>query len=416
MSSTLLPLPGIAAGAGPFRIITSRPGGGGFCRRPTAAEVGLFSAPLAPDSIHDRAVRQHEYGHLALLRQGLHPNEEQTAWIAGQGINDSWIQGALDVFVNAYMAARGNEEIRGLVPWHGELPPFLSRALSAWLYLRCEGADDEQSLRIDLAWRGLLKGADMRLLMDAGLELYGLGAERRALTGERLHQLTRVLQDAFGVPESNPLGLRLCVADKGDPLESYRPAHADWGPLEILDLVPSRSSNPGENFRRTCATQLGGAFKYPHRGILPSGDGRVFGERKSTSGCTILVDCSGSMRISPDDLQSMMRASGRATIALYGSLPASVCKGRLAVVARNGGHAPQENLSDLIGNGNVVDGPALQWLNRRHGARIWISDGQVTGIEDQGAPNLGIEAQSLVTRGRIQVFPSLTKYLNSVRS
>src|SRR5688572_17093444 len=72
-----------------------------------------------------------------------------------------------------------------------------------------------------------------------------------------------------------------------------------------------------------------GAFRYPHRALPPVADGRAFGARRHVAGGTLLVDCSGSMSLSRDDVASMLAASPAATVALYAALPSSLRKGRL---------------------------------------------------------------------------------------
>ena len=54
------------------------------------------------------------------------------------------------------------------------------------------------------------------------------------------------------------------------------------------------------------------------------------------------------------------------------------------------------------GNGNIVDGPALDWLGKQPGPRVWVSDGFVTGVNDTTSVDLGAAAQVTCNRGSIR--------------
>ena len=55
-----------------------------------------------------------------------------------------------------------------------------------------------------------------------------------------------------------------------------------------------------------------------------------------------------------------------------------------------------------IGNGNIVDGPALRWLSNQQQPRLWISDGYVSGKQDRASVDLGAEAQVICNRADIR--------------
>jgi len=59
----------------------------------------------------------------------------------------------------------------------------------------------------------------------------------------------------------------------------------------------------------------------------------------------------------------------------------------------------------------LVDGPALEWLAKQNGPRIWISDGSVTGIGDSQAANLFMEAGAILRKGNIRRFGSVDDFV-----
>lgn len=113
---------------------------------------------------------------------------------------------------------------------------------------------------------------------------------------------------------------------------------------------------------------------------------------------TVLVDCSGSMAWEVADLLALLALVPRATVALYsggececdGVDHGEVGCGRLVIVADRGRRARVDDvvsaLHDFPG-GNVIDGPALQWLAARPGVRLNVGDGRVGTMADS---NVGI--------------------------
>ena len=59
------------------------------------------------------------------------------------------------------------------------------------------------------------------------------------------------------------------------------------------------------------------------------------------------------------------------------------------------------------GGGNIVDGPALDWLATQAEPRIWISDGAVTGIDDVDHAVLSAEALRAQMTGRVRRLDNL---------
>jgi len=410
----LLPVPAVAAGAGPFEVLGSDLNGG--CSMPTANEPGLYAAPFDADSALALGVRQHEYGHLGLLRRNLTPGAKVISGIAAQGIHEAWIQGVLDVVVNSYMESRGNREIAWLTPWQDPLPEALPRWLAATLFLRCEGLPRFAALRLEVASRGVFTAPDFRLLHQRGRELWATGETAAALTGKRMLELVRELQDAFGPSDPSaqvPGYVRRFVKARRGPAKWPAPQNptGNWGAMEVVHLpLTLRGARGGGT--RASGPSSSGSFRYPHRALLPSGDGCAFTTKKNRGRAgAALIDCSGSMSVSQEDLRQLLDEGRLATIAAYASAPGTLDHGRLVILARNHRLAEASRLEGMLGIGNVVDGPALRWLCRQPGGRVWISDGHVTGVGDKTGIPLSSEAERLVHRGRIQQFRTLREFL-----
>jgi hypothetical protein len=135
----------------------------------------------------------------------------------------------------------------------------------------------------------------------------------------------------------------------------------------------------------------------PYRLIV---DGRIFCRKKRLKGGTVLVDVSGSMSLSSDDIARIITIAPGAVVAAYSGDRDS---GHVVIVAERGRMASERDLSrcEYMYGGNVIDGPALQWLARMPGPRVWVSDGFVTGVHDNMCSNLVLDAHAICRQGSI---------------
>ena len=102
--------------------------------------------------------------------------------------------------------------------------------------------------------------------------------------------------------------------------------------------------------------------------------------------------------IAAGDIERMVgEVPGATLVAIYSGKGE---RGELRVVARD---AYRVATSDLVayGSGNVVDLPALQWLAKQPGPRVWLSDGNVTGVEDVATRAITKRCREICTLGQI---------------
>jgi hypothetical protein len=170
------------------------------------------------------------------------------------------------------------------------------------------------------------------------------------------------------------------------------------GDLEITEprLAMRVANRNGRGARAWKPAVEGSVVLYAHRSAL---DGAVYRRAVRRGGCTVLIDASGSMSLSSQDLSHILAAApGKPLVGIYGGDGDS---GELRIVARGGYRAPDSAL-EAPGVGNIVDIPCLEWLASQRGPRIWVSDGGVTGKGDRGGPNLRDQAEQICRRARIQ--------------
>lgn len=176
--------------------------------------------------------------------------------------------------------------------------------------------------------------------------------------------------------ELSALGIPM---DGGKPLPPslFVSRHSDrqWGALTIQrpELpVPLPKLN-AHGKRRPSDT---GAF--PRRMERWATDQAVFATRGRQRGGTILLDGSGSMSLSPTQIEDCLKGAPAAMVAVYSG---SRMKGTLTILAQRGKRVRVIPDRDA---GNVVDGPALRWLVEQRAPRVWVSDGGITGASPNG--------------------------------
>lgn len=171
-----------------------------------------------------------------------------------------------------------------------------------------------------------------------------------------------------------------------------------WGDVQPIGRAPlTLGKRAGRGVTRS----------FRDEGTIPSAvyrlpvDGRVFTRSRKAVGGTVLVDASGSMELDSNDLAAIVDAAPAGRVAIY--CGAKYCGGRVTIVADNGRRAADRDIQAArIGGCNLIDGPALKWLARQPGPRIWVSDGLVNGHDGRIAHNLLRECADLCRRHGIR--------------
>jgi hypothetical protein len=184
-----------------------------------------------------------------------------------------------------------------------------------------------------------------------------------------------------------------------------------WGEMRIHTPIMDKPFEPKNRSRRAKRSYVG-AFRYPHRIVS---DSAVFASKQRGKGGTLLIDCSGSMGVHYTQLLEVLEQRPFATIALYASTGWANKEGILVLVVDRGKRVTEEALKDCMlikmGSGNVVDGPAIDWLCKRAGEKFWICDGGVTGVNDMSSMYLRAYVAIKERRYKIKRWQSLNGFL-----
>ena len=69
--------------------------------------------------------------------------------------------------------------------------------------------------------------------------------------------------------------------------------------------------------------------------------------------------------------------------------------GVLRVLAQNGRQVEEKWTGAPAGGANVIDRPSLEWLSKQPKPRIWVCDGQVTGVGDRQSAINTLECETV---------------------
>lgn len=188
--------------------------------------------------------------------------------------------------------------------------------------------------------------------------------------------------------------------------ESYGGGNTGWGRMTVKRPPLDLTHEPARKAMRMRLSDQGSRVVRISRLIT---DQMCFGEKRRQKGGTLVLDGSGSMSVSPDEITMLLKEAPAATVAYYSG---DGRKGDLVVIAEKGKMAREEHYERP--GGNVVDGPALEWLNKQPGPRYWVTDWGVTGYGDQPEQVLLAECQALVKKGGIKVYRNVKETVEAI--
>lgn len=155
-----------------------------------------------------------------------------------------------------------------------------------------------------------------------------------------------------------------------------------WGKMKVVEPPRSQRFPSKMRARNWKPSDMGSVLRYPQR--YCAGDGTIFAAKgQKLGGCTVLIDASGSMSLSQEDILQIMKLMPAATIASYCG---ESVQGELRILAKKGRRVADRDMRNYDWGGNCVDGPALDWLAKQPGPRYWVSDGQIVGYQYARTP------------------------------
>jgi len=382
-----------------------------------------IKVPLADDETA-RTVRAHE-----LVHAKVSPNDpdQLSRYAEWSGLEPEAIISAEEVRINAILKATGDYDINNLV----------------------DGSEKESGKR--LAREGSDKAYDQAIAFGAGL--IGGKAFRNFIAGVRsvnkewakdLRQMelailkqtrgysathlseneptTYEYNDETQVNEQLSWGFMRFTHNIANVISSYfksnqgyKPENTGvpldygkdgWATLKIHSGIKLDTQVKGHLARRKKASSTGKRIAYPSR-LLTDPEKRIFSQKPRNNGGILLLDLSGSMSLSIDDIETMVEKAPGALIAGYSHSQKN--KYNMTILADRGKRV--SSLKNVTkGQGNGVDGPALDWaIGQRRGSEpiIWVCDGMVTNKRDQLFQEGAKACAEMVKRHKVIMVPTL---------
>ena len=347
-----------------------------------------------------------------LHRSGLIPQDMRTGPAEGLTLNVSNLTGYS-------IAGRLYDVIEGLT--YGRLKHLAARLDGPEHPMCLTGISHEYKAMVGLTrerletnhdalalFDGAIAAADA-LTRDAVRTVYRRKSRRSPLPFKLTEKLARLIReglDQYKGLEEPPLG--------GRPARTA--GDGEWGKVKQLPPLPlAVAHQPKSAAAPVRRSALAGTRVGSIRRLLT--DGRAFRRtvHPKVKGGTVLIDASGSMHISSADIRAILDAAPAATVAMYSG---DTTIGTISIVAQRGRMATDDTINERrneVGQGNIIDGPALDWLAKQAEPRIWICDGLVTGEHDRNTRNLQTDAAQKQRRANITRHESAERYLETVK-
>lgn len=184
----------------------------------------------------------------------------------------------------------------------------------------------------------------------------------------------------------------------------------------LIIATPELTEN-GRNFlshsRRSSSS--GRMPKRLHR-MLTDPERRVFDRVDRHAGGIVVIDCSGSMDLSTDQVREIVRQAAGCTVIAY-SLR-SMGAPNAWILAKDGNYVSDENFPTM-NHANGVDQTVLEWAvrNRKKPSDpiVWVCDGQVTDLNDDPTQSIQEACAKLAVNNRIRQVPNVEQAVDLLR-
>jgi len=181
-----------------------------------------------------------------------------------------------------------------------------------------------------------------------------------------------------------------------------------FAPLKLDHTLLCDQQVKGHLARRKRSASTGKRVLYPSR-LLTDPHKRIFSQKPRNNGGVVVIDCSGSMSLTSDDVDKFLELAPGALVIAYSHSRKHANRPNAWIIANRGKRAKDITRCTKNG-GNGVDGPALEFaISKRRGSEplIWICDGQVTSSTDDWHKELDVACAKMVIKHNIIVAPNV---------
>jgi hypothetical protein len=144
---------------------------------------------------------------------------------------------------------------------------------------------------------------------------------------------------------------------------------------------------------------------------------RVFDRKVRGSGGMVVIDASGSMSFTTEQIAEIIEHAPGATVLLYSDRGS---RGHNAWVVGDKGRMVETVEGIDYGHGNGVDYPAIQWgVKNRKDSRtplVWVTDGGVCGVNDNFHDSLAMQCLTYARKNNYIVVPHVEEAIKQLKS
>lgn len=197
-------------------------------------------------------------------------------------------------------------------------------------------------------------------------------------------------------------------------LPLYKSGTAGWAQLVLDTSVVLDRRLSGKLGRKRIATDVGRNPRRINR-MLTDPNRRVFDRYTKGQGGVVLIDQSGSMSLTDENINRLLEAAPGCVIIGYSHEPGSTDVPNVWVLADRGKVASEIPVGH---GGNGVDGPAVRFAlsKRRTGEPfVWVCDGYVTNRDDDHSSVLDSEITALVKQHNIHMTYNVSEAVKALQ-
>jgi len=193
-------------------------------------------------------------------------------------------------------------------------------------------------------------------------------------------------------------------------------ADSGWGKLVWGKTILSAVSKGNLGKKRYAMTygrnprRIGRLYTDPQR--------RVFDHERRAKGGIVLIDGSGSMALSREDVLKILRVAPGATVAIYSDMDEGRGRPNIHILAKDGKCVEEKNMPPF-GCGNGVDLPALEWAisqRKKNEPVLWVTDGGVCTNDSGFVPMLAIQCIKVAKRNKVVCVDHVDEAIKTLKS
>ena len=190
---------------------------------------------------------------------------------------------------------------------------------------------------------------------------------------------------------------------------------------DTVPLVRSMANSRAyyEKQMRVDSGDTGSQIRRPDRWFIDQKIFRNKKRRKDKGAWVVLVDTSGSMGLTQEDVaEVLMHAPVNSTIAIYAGSRDTGCTGKIRIVAQGGRMAAAEHVGEIDDRHwlNIIDVPALKWLAKQDNeTKVYVGDGGFTGSNHSFAREVRTKCKNIIRENKIIWKRRVSKFVDYAR-